>query len=145
MGRKFKHRKLLWQSFIFVLKICLQKSDLAYTYYLTLVEAITRHQSCVQHAENCEALVHSMYKSQRIIVRSYFCHHENFKGCVCYIFVSLFFKSKGEHLWNKEKCFLFHLKSSFHSQENQILEFYIFKFHDVIKCLSIKQEIDFGK
>ena len=46
-----------------------------------------------------------------------------FKGCVCYIFASLFFKSKGEHLGNKEKCFLFHFKSSFRSRENQILEF----------------------
>ena len=34
-------------------------------------------------------------------------------------------------------------KSSFRSRENQILEFYIFKFHDVIKCLNIKQEIHF--
>ena len=48
---------------------------------------------------------------------------EFFKGCVHYIFTSLFFKSKGEHLENKDKCFLFHFKSSFHSQENQILEF----------------------
>ena len=45
------------------------------------------------------------------------------KGCVRYIFASLFFKSKGGHLWNKEKCFLFHSKSSFRSRENQILEF----------------------
>ena len=35
-----------------------------------------------------------------------------------------------------EKCF-------FRSRENQILEFYIFKFHDVIKCLNIKQQIHF--
>ena len=46
-----------------------------------------------------------------------------FKGCVCYIFTSWFFKSKGEHLRNEEQCFLFHFKSSSHSQENQILEF----------------------
>ena len=32
-----------------------------------------------------------------------------------------------------------HFKHFFCSRENQILEFYIFKFHDVIKCLSIKQ------
>ena len=31
--------------------------------------------------------------------------------------------------------------SFFRSGENQSLEFYIFRFHDVIKCLSIKQEI----
>ena len=66
-----------------------------------------------------------------------------FKGCVCYIFASLFFESKLEHLSNWERCFLFHFKSSFLSQKNQILEFYILKFHDVIKCLSIKQEIHF--
>ena len=69
--------------------------------------------------------------------------HGGFKGCVRYIFASLFFKSKLEHLPNWERCFLFHFKSSFRSQENQILEFYIFKFHDVIKCLSMKQEIHF--
>ena len=45
------------------------------------------------------------------------------KGCVRYIFASLFFKSKGEHLGNKQKCFLFHFKSSFCSPENQTLEF----------------------
>ena len=64
-------------------------------------------------------------------------------GCVRYIFASLFFKSKRQHLSNQEKCFLFRFKSSFCSQENQILELYVFKFHDVIKCLSVKQEINF--
>ena len=68
-----------------------------------------------------------------------------FKGCVCYIFASLFFKSKQEHWSNLEKYFLFHFRSSFHSQENEILEFYILKFHGIIKCLSIKQEIHFTK
>ena len=37
------------------------------------------------------------------------------KGCVRYIFASLFFMSKMEHFRNKEKCFLFHFESSFHS------------------------------
>ena len=35
------------------------------------------------------------------------------KGCVRYIFTSLFYKSKRDHLWNKEKCFLFHSKAFF--------------------------------
>ena len=65
------------------------------------------------------------------------------KDCVHYIFASLFFKSKGEHLWNQEKKFLLHFKSSIHSQENQTIEFLIFKFHDFIKYLSIEQEINF--
>ena len=38
---------------------------------------------------------------------------------------------------------LFHFKSSVGLRENQILEFYIFKCYDVIKRLSIKQEIHF--
>ena len=54
-----------------------------------------------------------------------------------------FFKSKRKHFSNYEKCFLFHFKSSFRLRENQILELSISKFHDVIKCLSIKQEIHF--
>ena len=45
-----------------------------------------------------------------------------------------------EHLRNKEKCFLFHFKSSSRSWDNQLLTFLIFKFHDVIKCPSMKHE-----
>ena len=37
---------------------------------------------------------------------------EQLKGCVRYIFASLFCISKGEHLRNKEKCVLFPFKSS---------------------------------
>ena len=47
----------------------------------------------------------------------------DFKGCVHYIVASLFFKFKQEPLSNLEKCFLFHFKSPFCSQENQILVF----------------------
>ena len=43
-------------------------------------------------------------------------------------FLVCFFKSKQEHLSDYEKCFLFPFKSSFCTQENKILEFYIFKF-----------------
>ena len=35
------------------------------------------------------------------------------------------------------KKFLFHFESSFHSWDNNILIFQIFKCHDVIKCLSM--------
>ena len=38
---------------------------------------------------------------------------------------------------------LFHLESSFRSWDNQILTFQIFKFHDIIKCLSMKHETHF--
>ena len=41
-----------------------------------------------------------------------------FKGSVHHIFASLFCKFKGEYLWNKEKCFLFHFESSFNSWDN---------------------------
>ena len=66
-----------------------------------------------------------------------------FKGCACHIFASLFFMSKREHLWNKEKCFLFHFESSFRSWDNQILTFQIFKCHDIIKCPTMKHETHF--
>ena len=43
------------------------------------------------------------------------------------------FLSLKESTWETRKnVFLFHFKSSFRSRENQILEFEIFKFHDVI-------------
>ena len=65
------------------------------------------------------------------------------KGCVHYIFASLFCKSKSEHSWSKEKCFLFHYECSFHSWDNQILTFQVFKCHDVTKCLNMKHERHF--
>ena len=67
------------------------------------------------------------------------------KGCVRYIFTTFFCMSKREHLWNEEKNFLFHFQSSFCSWDNQILTFQIFKFHDIIKYLSMKQETHFTK
>ena len=42
------------------------------------------------------------------------------KGCVRYIF-AIFRMPKREHLWHKEKYFLFHFESSFRSWDNQIL------------------------
>ena len=63
------------------------------------------------------------------------------KDCVHFIFGGLFFNPKKEYLWTVTKCFLFHFKSSFRSWENHILISQIFKFHDVIKCLSMKQEM----
>ena len=75
--------------------------------------------------------------------QEWLCWKCDLKSCVRYIFASLFFKSKRERLWNLEKCVLFHLKISFRSRENQIVEFYIYKFHDVIEFLSIKHEIHF--
>ena len=65
------------------------------------------------------------------------------KGCVSYIFTNLFCMSKRKNLWSKEKCFLFHFESSFHSWDNQILNFQVFKCYDVIKCLSMKHEKSF--
>ena len=62
-----------------------------------------------------------------------------FKGCVRYIFASLFCMSKREHFWNKEKCFLFNFESSW---DNQVQILLIFKYHDVIKW-SIKHETHF--
>ena len=56
--------------------------------------------------------------------------HGVLKGCVRNIFAGLSFKSKRKHL-----------KSSFCSRENQISEFQIFRYHYVIKCLSIKQDM----
>ena len=67
----------------------------------------------------------------------------SFKGGVRYIFASLLSKSKGEHSWNKEKCFLFHFKTSFRSWDNRILIFGVFKCHDVIKCPSIETQNTF--
>ena len=61
------------------------------------------------------------------------------KGCVHYIFASLFCMSTGEHLWRKEKkAFLLHFESSFRSWDNQIFTFHVFKCHYFIKCLSMK-------
>ena len=55
-----------------------------------------------------------------------------FKGWIC--------MPKRQHMWNKEKLFLFHFENYVHSWDNQILTFQIFKCHDVIKCLMPKHE-----
>ena len=65
-----------------------------------------------------------------------------FEDCVRNIFASLFCMAEREHFRNKKKCFLFHFESSFSSQDNQILIFQIFKYHD-IKCPSMKHETHF--
>ena len=53
---------------------------------------------------------------------------------------NLFCMPKRQHLWNKEKYFLFHFESSFCSRDNQILTFQVFKCHEVIKCLGMKHK-----
>ena len=58
--------------------------------------------------------------------------------CVYYMFASLFCMSKGEHLRIKEKCFSFHFETSYHSREDQILTFQVFKSCDVIKKLETR-------
>ena len=63
------------------------------------------------------------------------------KGYVRGIFYILIFKSKREHFWNYQKCILFHFKSSLRSWYIQILEFYNPKCYDILKWLSMKQEI----
>ena len=51
--------------------------------------------------------------------------------------------SKRKDLSSKEKCFLSDFESSLHSWDNQILNFQIFKCHDIIKYLSMKHETHF--
>ena len=58
-------------------------------------------------------------------------------------FLLVWFLSLNESTCQTRKFFLFHFKSSLCSRENQILQLYIFKFHDVMKCLRIKREIHF--
>ena len=86
---------------------------------------------------------------------SKFCTHtKQIKGCVRYIFCYSFYFTKRKPLKNDEKCFLFHVKSSFRSRG---IKFFVFpssphfcpvghcrrswlkitlKFHGAIKCLS---------
>ena len=64
----------------------------------------------------------------------------NYLKVVSTTFVLVYFLKLNESTC--QKC-LFHFKSSFRSRENQTLKFYIFKVHDVIKCLTIKQEKHF--
>ena len=80
---------------------------------------------------------------KRVFSRKGFTLQIFIKGCIRYIFAILFYMSKRENLWNKEKCFLFHFKSSLRSWDNQVLNFQVFKFHDVIICLSMKHKTNF--
>ena len=59
-------------------------------------------------------------------------------------FLLVCFLSRNKSICQSRKnIFLLHFKTSFRSRENQVLEFQIFRFHDVIEYLSINQEIYF--
>ena len=45
----------------------------------------------------------------------------------------------------RKNVFLFHFESSFRSSDNQVLNFQIFKCHDVVKCLGKKYETHFNE
>ena len=54
-----------------------------------------------------------------------------------------FVRLKNIPLERRTKGFYFASKSSFRSGDNQILTFQMFKYYDVIKCLSTKHETHF--
>ena len=62
------------------------------------------------------------------------------KGCVWYIFASLFCMSEREPMKQGKMFFLFHFKSPFGSRDNHIFTCQIFKSHDIIKWLSMKHQ-----
>ena len=70
-------------------------------------------------------------------------NHLKVVSATCLVVCFLSLKESTCETW--KNVFYFTPLSFFRSRENQILEFYIFKFHDVIKCLSVKQEIHFTK
>ena len=84
----------------------------------------------VLDSQSSPGVFSSKWNEQKMVITD----SEKLKGCVGYIFASLFYKSKREHK-NKDICFSFHFESSFRSWDNQILYFQIFRYHDVIKCL----------
>ena len=51
------------------------------------------------------------------------------KASLCYFLSVLFFSTKWESFKKYEKCFLFHLKSSFRSRDIQIFVFFSLPFH----------------
>ena len=62
--------------------------------------------------KNIDEVVRFLEESSRLAITSFKQMPCAIKGCVRYIFASLFCMSKREHLRNKEKCFLFHFESS---------------------------------
>ena len=58
-------------------------------------------------------------------------------------FLLLCFVCFTERTFETKEHFLFHFESSFDSRDNQVLNFQIFKFHEFIKCLSMKNGTHF--
>ena len=52
-----------------------------------------------------------------------------FKACDCYFLSNFYFSQNDSPLKNYEKCFLFHLKSSFRSRDIQIFAIFPLLFH----------------
>ena len=83
-----------------------------------------------------------------------FCNTKKYKSSIFFhslkvasatILLLSFLNGNEKNLSNQKKAFLFHFKSSFCFWGNEILEFYIFKFYNVIKCLNMKREINFAE
>ena len=64
------------------------------------------------------------------------------KCCVHYIFASLFLSLKEGTCETKKNVFQ---EKSFHSWDNQVLTFQIFKCYDAIKCPSMKYQTHFNE
>ena len=69
---------------------------------------------------------------------------EVFKGVSASFLLVHFLCLKKSTCKTRKNAFFYTFKA-FCSQENQRLEFYTLKFHDVIKCLSVKQVMHFTK
>ena len=129
-------------------KILIIATILSFQFMLFLWDNASQKLRIPSHFVKCKLLIHTLLQKWHLQTFIFPLDHPwmedaIFKGCVCYICASLFFLSLNKSTFQTRKNFLFHFKSSFRSCENQILEFYIFKFHGIIKCLSIKQEIHF--
>ena len=80
-----------------------------------------------------------------ISIQNYYCKVYFFTDCFCfwvcvrYVFASFFLILKEATVLTRKKK-LFHFKSSLCSRKNQSLEFWIFEFHDFIKCPSIEKK-----
>ena len=92
-----------------------------YLYTVTSIDHLGTKIAIVQ-------LIKHVFFSQQLLIRL----------CVQYSFSIWFFKSKKQHFKNQKKCFLY-FKGFYRSRDIQILEFQILRFHDIIKCLIMKQ------
>ena len=108
------------------------KENLKETLQWIAQKSILLSLNLFQYQRSCSLILCQVFS-----LKGFYCETRKtfVKGCVRYIFASLFFTSKGDYLWDREKCFLFDFKPLL---VLEIIKFELFRYSNVMASLNTK-------